>query len=150
MRISVFSIALLMVTFLGCKDKTTTTPAPTQYNFEVALSPKNEVPENISKASAKFIGVYDIYKKTLTYTINFEGVTPTAAHFHKGTMKENGAVVINIATATFNSPYTATTIPLNVQQEADLLGGLWYVNIHSVLYGSGEVRGQLVPIETVR
>jgi CHRD domain len=150
MRISAFSMVVLMLVFGSCKKETTADPIPTQYNFDIELLPKSEVPENISKASGKFVGVYDIYKKTLSYTINFQGMTPTAAHFHKGTAKENGSVVINIATATFASPYWSTTVPLNVQQEADLLAGLWYVNVHSVIYGSGEVRGQLVPKETVR
>ena len=30
-------------------------------------------------------------------------------------------------------------------QEADLLAGLWYVNIHTELNQPGEIRGQVVP-----
>jgi hypothetical protein len=32
------------------------------------------------------------------------------------------------------------------QQEADLLNGLWYVNVHTGAHPSGEIRGQLVPV----
>lgn len=32
------------------------------------------------------------------------------------------------------------------QQEADLLAGLWYVNIHSTVLTGGEIRGQLIAI----
>jgi hypothetical protein len=38
------------------------------------------------------------------------------------------------------SPYSIA------QQEADLLNGLWYVNVHSVDHTGGEIRGQLVPV----
>ena len=32
------------------------------------------------------------------------------------------------------------------QQIAQLEGGLWYINIHSSSFGSGEIRGQILPV----
>jgi hypothetical protein len=37
---------------------------------------------------------------------------------------------------------TATITDL---QEADLLAGLWYINIHTTFRSGGEIRGQVVP-----
>jgi hypothetical protein len=34
--------------------------------------------------------------------------------------------------------------------EADLLGGLWYVNFHTATHGSGEARGQLDIVDGLR
>jgi hypothetical protein len=37
------------------------------------------------------------------------------------------------------------TFPINATQLADLENGLYYANVHSTMFGDGEVRGQLVP-----
>jgi hypothetical protein len=41
------------------------------------------------------------------------------------------------------NPTGYTTI---AQQITDLNNGLWYLNIHSVTFGGGEIRGQILPI----
>jgi hypothetical protein len=45
------------------------------------------------------------------------------------------------------SPMIGNTV-INDTQEADLLAGLWYVNIHSSVFPGGEIRGQVVPEPT--
>jgi hypothetical protein len=37
-----------------------------------------------------------------------------------------------------------TTRVLTSQEEADLLSGNWYLNLHSNTYPGGEIRGQLI------
>ena len=39
--------------------------------------------------------------------------------------------------------------PLSAAEEGDLLSSLWYINIHSTHEGSGEIRGQLVPVGVI-
>ena len=43
----------------------------------------------------------------------------------------------------FKTPATFTTVALDATQEADLLAGLYYVNIHSAKEKNGEIRGNL-------
>jgi hypothetical protein len=33
---------------------------------------------------------------------------------------------------------------LSAAQEADLLAGLWYLNLHTTSFGGGEIRGQVL------
>jgi hypothetical protein len=53
-------------------------------------------------------------------------------------------------------PFTFTASPmigsanLNTQQQADLLAGLYYVNIHTVTYPNGAIRGQIAQLTTTQ
>jgi CHRD domain len=132
------------ISLLGCKKETETVPLNYSVKFEAQLTAKGGLPETISKATGKFTGTYNRTTKILTYVLTYEGLTPSAAHFHKGTTKDAGAVAVNIATAIFNTPLSSQTVALTTAQETDLQAGLWYVNIHSALYPNGEIRGQLI------
>ncbi|MDB5121181.1 MAG: hypothetical protein JWN56_2399 [Sphingobacteriales bacterium] len=112
-----------------------------QVVFAGALSSANEVPANVSIASGSFYSVYDINLKKLSYTLNYAGIVPTAMHFHKAMVGVNGAVQIEIV-----GPYSSGmkgSVVLTAAQEADLFGGMWYVNVHSLTYPGGEIRAQL-------
>ena len=62
------------------------------------------------------------------------------AHFHGAAMtNQNAAVQVGIDPA---SPSIGSTF-IDAGQAADLLVGLWYVNIHTVLHPGGEIRGQV-------
>jgi hypothetical protein len=102
----------------------------------------NEVPATGSAATGNFYGAYNKATKALSYVVRYTGVTPTAMHFHKAAAGVNGPVVIGIA-----APYSngmSGTATLTAEQEADMLAGLWYINIHSAAFGAGEIRGQLI------
>jgi hypothetical protein len=53
-------------------------------------------------------------------------------------------VRVNNANGTGSVTGTISNIPAG--QEADLLAGRWYVNVHSALNGGGEIRGNLVQV----
>ena len=53
-----------------------------------------------------------------------------------------GPVVFDLGTS-FSSPATLISTALTAEQEADLKAGLYYVNIHSKIAPSGEIRTQL-------
>ncbi len=73
----------------------------------------------------------------------------TVAHFHGPAMPGMGAgVQVNFGSISgLTSPSIGSTI-IDAQQGADLLAGLWYINIHSTFDLGGEIRGQveLIPI----
>jgi hypothetical protein len=110
--------------------------------FSNSLSGENEVPASGSTATGMFYGVYDNDTKELSYTIVYDGVTPTAMHLHKAAAGENGEVVMAV-----EGPYSSGmtgAVTLDAVQEADLLAGNLYLNVHSDLHAGGEVRAQLV------
>jgi hypothetical protein len=110
--------------------------------FSNSLSGENEVPASESAATGTFYGVYDQTTKELSYTIVYDGVMPTAMHFHKAAAGENGEVVMAVE-GPFSSGMTGS-VTVTEAQEADLLQGLWYLNVHSETHPGGEVRAQLV------
>jgi hypothetical protein len=76
------------------------------------------------------------------------------SHIHGPTLSANGngftetaAVLINLnrsSNAVTGGTFTNTPILLTEPQEADLLSGRYYINIHTVNNGGGELRGFLV------
>ena len=110
--------------------------------FSNRLSGQNEVPQVSTSATGTFYGVYDKASKKLTYNIAYAGVTPTAMHFHKAAAGANGDVEQMVA-GPYSSGMTGS-VTLSAAQEADLLKGLWYLNVHSAAHPGGEVRAQLV------
>lgn len=66
----------------------------------------------------------------------------TVAHFHGPAMpNQNAGVQIGMAIV-FNTS-TGSAI-ITAPQAADLLAGLWYINIHSDFAPGGEIRGQVL------
>ena len=110
------------------------------YSNEILGS--NEVPATGSSATGNLYATYNRTTKVLSYLVKFTGITPTNMHFHKAAAGVSGAVVVPIP-----GPWTTGmtgSATLTAEQEADMLAGLWYINIHSAAFGSGEIRGQLV------
>ena len=81
----------------------------------------------------------------LDFNIVFSGLLAPeiAAHFH-GPAPFGVIAGVQIPLP-LGSPKIGSVGPLSATQQADLLAGLWYVNIHSTLYPGGEIRGQVVP-----
>ena len=67
----------------------------------------------------------------------------TLAHFHgPAPIGANAAVALAFAQPVA-SPYEGRAM-LTQQQAADLLAGLWYVNVHTAAHPGGEMRGQMI------
>ncbi|MHA6247182.1 CHRD domain-containing protein [Pontibacter sp. CAU 1760] len=111
---------------------------------QVNLTGAQETPPVTTSATGTFSGTYNDDTNVLSYTITFQGLTPTAMHFHKGAVGVAGGVEIPIGTAPYTSPIQGQTPALTAAQEADLLNGLWYVNIHTTANPGGELRGQVL------
>ncbi|HEX2838695.1 MAG TPA: CHRD domain-containing protein [Phycisphaerales bacterium] len=107
------------------------------------LTASQEVPTNASNGQGCARCIIDTDANTLTYRIVVTGLTTpeTAAHFHgmAGPGVNAGVVhalpVGNVKTGVWN--YAEA-------QEADILNGRTYINIHTAAFPGGEIRGQVV------
>ena len=109
----------------------------------VALNSKQEIPQNPSTATATFNGLFDKTTKKITYSLMITGTTATVLHLHTGEVGVSGPVSVPLTAA------GGTTDALTPTQEADLLAGKFYVNIHSAAYGGGEIRGQITTLNQI-
>jgi hypothetical protein len=96
---------------------------------------------------------YDDASNTLTFCLQWSGLSGPvdSAHFHEAPPGEPGDIVIGInSLPNFPSADTGTfvaSVTVNEADEADLLAGLWYINLHTEDHPGGEIRGQLgVPL----
>ena len=98
---------------------------------------------NTGTGTGTISGDYDSLTKALNYTITWADLSGpvTAMHFHEGILGNTGGPEVFI-TGPFSSPQAGSDI-LNATQEADLLAGGWYVNVHTGDFVSGEIRGQV-------
>lgn len=134
-----FFIASSLVT--SCKDDDEGSNANEVKYENIALSGAQEVPAVTTTATGTFNGTYNKTTKVLTYTITHNVQGANAGHFHKGASGTTGPVVVPFSNVA--SPITGSTPALSADQEADLLAGNWYANIHSPTYPGGEIRGQV-------
>lgn len=112
--------------------------------FRTTLKGWNEVPVRDTPASGIGHATLDLDTKWFTFDYTFEGLLgpQTGAHIHAAPPGVNGGIVYHLPTgspASFSAVLTDTDI-------AQLLGGNWYVNVHSAVYPGGEIRGQFVPV----
>jgi CHRD domain len=143
MKLLLSFFLLVAVTTFSCKkEEAVVSP---DVKFMAMLSGAEEVPAVTTTASGMFDGVFNKNTKILTYTITYSGITPVAWHIHKAVKGTNGGVSFNLGTA-FSTPYKNSTIALTPEQEADLMAGGFYVNVHSAKNTSGEIRGQLLKL----
>lgn len=90
---------------------------------------------------------FDTVTKLLTWSVTHGGLSGacTAAHFHgPAPAGVNNSPVVGMTCAA--SPLTGTSAALNPAQEAQLLSGQWYINIHTAANPGGEIRGQVLPV----
>jgi hypothetical protein len=98
-----------------------------------------------SAGTGTISGTYDAGTGIMDITATFSGLTftVTAAHIHG---PAGPGVNAGVTQALFISSGTATSVNVYApypDAEADLIAGLTYVNIHTVNYPGGEIRGQI-------
>ena len=117
-------------------------PAVTIVSYKATLSGTNETTPNASTATGVGLLLYNSTTKIFTLSVTHTLATATMGHIHRGAAGENGAVVFPFTT--FTSPFVYTSAALYAAQEADLAAGLYYINLHSAAFPSGEIRGNLI------
>ena len=115
-------------------------------HFEGTMNGANEAPASPSTATGNVTGSFDQATKILTITVTYTGLSSaiTIWHVHKGAVGVTGPPVDGLNYGVMGaSPFTWSSGALDAAMEADLMNNLWYVNIHTVDHGGGEIRGQL-------
>src|SRR5687768_12457576 len=134
---------LLITAILSCnKDDD---PPSNKYNVTGNASGAQEVPAVTTSGTGTITAVYDADNNKLDYTITWTGLTGTVSnmHFHgpaDPTISAGVQIGIDNWTATMAGTVSGTAT-LNETQEADLLAGKWYCNIHTTFRAGGEIRG---------
>lgn len=128
----------------------------------IVMSGAQETPATPTTA----IGTMDVFytKETrqLTYKVTWSGLADSVANMHihgQAPVGYAAGVVQNIVTAsngiypqktsgkfTYSKSGTLSGVMLIdgvVVKEADLLNGMYYINIHTNVYPNGEIRGQI-------
>ena len=113
-------------------------------HFQGTLSPGAEVPPKQTDGKGACSAMLDTSSHKLTYDITYSGLSgpPTMAHFHgPAEPGKNAGVVIPLDPPTSPIKGTAT---LTEAQQADLMGGKWYANVHTAANPAGELRCQMM------
>lgn len=74
--------------------------------------------------------------------------TPVAAHIHEGRPSENGPVVVTLVAPATGDPGASsgcTTVAMSLADRISLHSRDFYVNVHTVDFPGGAIRGQLHP-----
>ena len=128
---------------VGSQTATSTATFRVDLFFKATLTGASEVPANTSTATGAAVLIYNQTTKIFVVDITYTGLTPSAGHIHKAAVGVSGSVVYPFA-APLTSPIHYMSDPLNVDKEADLMNGLYYVNLHTIAFAGGEIRGQLI------
>ena len=117
------------------------------------LTTTQESPAPSSAGYGSVTALYDTATKSLVYSAFYQlnpGASATASHFHgAASLGANAPVLIALPTQpTGNSGKLTGVVTLTAAQEADLLAGKWYFNIHSTIAAGGELRAQLIENST--
>ena len=117
--------------------------------FKVDMNGAQQVPPVQTGASGTADLTYDPATRMLTWTVSYAGLSgpATMAHLHgPATQGKNAPPVIWLSEkgAAVSSPIKgqATLTPEQAQQ---MMGGEWYINVHTQANPNGEIRGQVTP-----
>jgi len=135
MRLSlriVFTLALVMLA-----------GSASAQNFVATIDGAQETPPNASPGTGSATLVLDTAANTLSYTIMYGGLlgAESAAHIHGFAPPGTPGGVLH--------PLPAGNPKIGVwnyseAQEANIIAGLTYINIHTMSFPGGEIRGQIV------
>jgi hypothetical protein len=120
------------------------TPMMSTQTFRATLSSAAEVPANASTGTGNLEASFDKASGVLRWKLTYSGLSgpATMAHFHGPAMPgANAGVVVPLPSAASPAEGQATLTPA---QAADLVGGRWYINVHTAQNPGGEIRGQVL------
>ena len=141
--------SLLAVLFLAGCSFYLSEPRVPKTNLRATLNGSNEVPPTQSRGNGYFEAVYRPSTKVLEYRLNLVGLTGpiTMGYLHGPAAPDQNVEKV----AAINIPIYDNTIwdgvTLTEEQAADVLAGRWYVNVTTIDYPDGEIRGQILPLK---
>ncbi|MGH9979475.1 MAG: CHRD domain-containing protein [Nitrososphaeraceae archaeon] len=132
-----------------------------EQKFWTGLEGEFEKPQVDTTASG--MAVFKVTQESIWYLINITGIDKvTAAHIHGGALEENGPILASLfgsndnVTGSINGTLTQGNITgdtLEVQSAASdqlseivagMKNGSTYVDVHTINYPGGELRGQIM------
>ena len=120
--------------------------ATNRIQFVTNLDGGQEAPPVETIANGSGMIYLDRASKKLLWQISYNDLSSpvTAAHFH-GPVGPGVAAGVQLKLAPTNATTSriAGEATLTDEQMRQVLGGLWYVNIHTEKYPDGEIRGQV-------
>ena len=141
-KIQFVILASAIILVSSCKKSDDPVPVDPNVTFKATLSGASESTPNTSTATGTATVTFNTTTKILTAAVTYSGLTSNSGHIHKGAVGVSGGVIFGFSP--FASPISYTSVALDATQEADLNANLYYVNIHSVAFPAGEIRGQLI------
>lgn len=126
---------------LGGEIRGQVLPAVTR-RFTTTMDGARATPATPSMATGQTIAYLHEPSNRLTYEVEVTGMVGTLAHIHLGGPGVPGPVVFPLNGD--GSRWCGVTAPLTQAQLVDLFGGDFYVNVHSMTFPDGEIRGQLL------
>lgn len=114
--------------------------------FKNALTGTQEVPPASTTATAIGTAAVDNIAKTLTVAVNTTGIAGTEAHIHEAAPGLNGPIVFPLAQTFGGSGIWFTKVNLTDIQFNSIMAGNYYLEVHSVAFPNGEVRGQIAQL----
>ena len=130
----------------------TTQPAPQSESslaaFSTVMTGMNQVPPlraSATTATGRMDAVLDKTTRLLRWKLFYRGLTGAAiaGHFHGPATASTSAGVALAFKGAVTSPMDGQAT-LTLEQMTDLLAGRWYVNIHTMAFPAGEIRGQMI------
>ena len=124
-------------------------PRVPKTDLRATLAGAYEVPPTASEGSGYFEAVYRPSTKVLEYRLNLVGLSGPIT---MGSLQGPAAPDENAQpVAPINIPIYDNTIwdgfTLTEEQAAQVLAGQWYVNVMTLQYPDGEIRGQILPLK---
>lgn len=115
--------------------------------FGGRISGTKEVPSNASEGTGTMIVRYNTETNFLELIGDYQGIASgiTVSHIHRGAAGVNGGVAVTLINTGGNFGTVGAEATLSEADEALLLAGDMYVNIHSNTFPGGELRTQLEP-----
>jgi hypothetical protein len=112
---------------------------PSPSGFATSADGLQQTPPNASAATAT--GVFTVnLDRTLAYEIHATGIDSTATEIHIGEPGSVGPRIFNFGTGL--GPWIGTTAPMSESDYELFQAGGTYLNIHSMAFFLGEIRGQ--------
>jgi hypothetical protein len=144
-----FALAGLSATVVSC-DKDKDDDNEMMYDLSGNASGAQEAPTPVTtSATGTISGTYNMNTNILQYTITWNGLSdaPMGMHFH-GPANPGEAAGVKIGITGFTAAASGSVSKSDTLEseadEADLLQGKWYYNIHTAAYPGGEIRGQIL------
>jgi hypothetical protein len=140
-----FACLLVSVVLLSACGDHKDVPATGPVLFIATLSGDQERPAPVnSPGSGLLLGSLDRTTRVLSYTVTYQGINPIAGHLHRVTPNSTvGNGPVEIGFGSLGSPIIGMAT-LTTQSRVDsLIGGAYYVNLHTTAFPGGEIRGNI-------